>query len=320
MLFLAGIVHQRPRGRIIVHYNKGNIAFSLFSWAFSKAITYYNAASRTFSPNISKLSNSTFALEIRTTVHPPPPQHHQQQPKTMLSSIFISALLAGPAVAGVIPRQNTVTVKHTVVTSVVATSTVFSPYVPSSAAELGLNPINGLPAAPPQRPSSSPVPKRLGTTPLVFSTFTSSKGAAAPTATNNPSRILLPAPLTSLPHVTKSSSSAAHPSSYSSLSRAPPQNLPTPPPVSSITPEPEQTSTKAPSKPKSSTTTPPPPPPPPPPAPTETKTEDEIPSDLAALFTSKDESTNPYPYPTPKPKEPKEPKPSNYVYPYPPKQ
>jgi hypothetical protein len=304
----------------------------------------------------------------------------------MLSSIFISALLAGPAVAGVIPRQNTVTVKHTVVTSIVATSTVFAPYVPSSAAELGLNPINGLPAAPPQKPSSSPVPKSLGnaaSTSLVFKTFTSTKGAAAPTATNNPSRILLPAPLTSLPKVTAThslkvskvpaastptlvfstftstkgaaaptatnnpsrillpapltdftrpaktssapSSTAALPSSYSSLSRAPPQNLPTPPVLSSITPEPEQTSTKAPSKPKSSTSPPPPPPPPPPapPAPTETKTEDdEIPSDLAALFTSKssDEDSNPYPYPTPKPKQTMEPKSSNYVYPYPPKQ
>ena len=300
----------------------------------------------------------------------------------MLSSIFISALLAGPAVAGVIPRQNTVTVKHTVVTSVVATSTVFASYVPSSsAAELGLNPINGLPAAPPQKPTSSPVLKSLGnaaSTSLVFKTFTSTKGAAAPTATKNPSRILLPAPLTSLPQVTathslkvsnvpaastptlvfstftstkgapaptatnnpsrillpapltdftrltKPSSAAALPTAYSSLSRAPPQNLPTPPVVSSITPEPEQTSTKVPSKPKSSSTSPPPPPPPPaPPAPTETKTEDdEIPSDLAALFTSKssDEDTNPYPYPTPKPKQTMEPKPSNYVYPYPPKQ
>jgi hypothetical protein len=291
----------------------------------------------------------------------------------MLSSIFISALLAGPAVAGVIPRQNTVTVKHTVVTSIVATSTVFAPYVPSSAAELGLNPINGLPAAPPQKPSSSPVPKSLGnaaSTSLVFKTFTSTKGAAAPTATNNPSRTLLPTPLTSLPKVTathslkvskvpaastptlvfstftstknapaptatnnpsrillpapltdftrltKTSTAAALPTPYSSLSRVPP--------VFSITPEPEQTSTKVPSKPKSSSTTPPPPPPPPaPPAPTETKTEDdEIPSDLAALFTSKssDEDTNPYPYPTPKPKQTMEPKPSNYVYPYPPKQ
>jgi hypothetical protein len=277
----------------------------------------------------------------------------------MLSSIFISALLAGPVVAGVIPRQNTVTVKHTVVTSVIATSTVIE-YATSGtpaafAAELSLNPINGLPAAPPQKPESAASPSLVfktftsspgaaapiatnnpsrillpapltslpvvtktktktpaaSSTPLVFKTFTSPNGAPAPTATNNPKRILLPAPLTSLPVVTKISS-------YSSLLRAPPQ-LSTPLPFS-ITPSPEETSTKkVASKPTSSSAPlPPPPPPPPPPAPTSTE-EDAIPSDSAALFTSKTsgEASNPYPYPTPGPKEPK---PSNYVYPYPPKE
>ena len=254
----------------------------------------------------------------------------------MLSSIFISALLAGPVVAGVIPRQNTVTVKHTV-TSVIATSTVLASYAPTSkpaaysysppsssaaaealkafasksghnalATEFGLNPINGLPAAPPQKPSSSPVPKKLGsaspTTPLVFHTFTSSKGAPAPTATNSPKPTKSAA--------ASSSSSAALPTAYSSLPQAPPSF-----PTIVITKKPaSKTSTASSSKPTTPSKAPPPPPPPP--APTETKTEDDvIPSELAALFSSKPE--NPYPYPTPAPKKPK---PSNYTYPYPPKQ
>jgi hypothetical protein len=298
----------------------------------------------------------------------------------MLSSIFISALLAGPVVAGVIPRHNTITVKHTV-TSIVATSTVveYAPsgkpaaysYSPSSsvsamplnipkgfAAELGLNPINGLPAAPPQKPktlttaapaappsstvitpviltttngslqvlyktgpastfavpapSSSPVPKSRGSaassTPLVFRTYTSSKGAAAPTATNSPKLSKVPAPSLTLIRLIKSSSAVlsgtATPSSYSSLLRAPPQP-PTPSVLISKKPV-TATSPKASSKPTSST------PAPAPSAPTETKTEEPIPSDLAALFTSSQE--NPYPYPTPQPKKPK---PTSFSYPYP---
>jgi hypothetical protein len=171
----------------------------------------------------------------------------------MLSSIFISALLAGPVVAGVIPRQNTVTVKHTV-TSVIATSTIIE-YAPSgkpaafsyspspspspsasaalplailngfaeNAAGFGLNPINGLPAAPPQEPSSA-----SSTAPLIFHTYTSSKGAAAPIATNSPKSTKSAAASSSSPTLTRliqTSSVPAHalPSAYSSLPQAPPQ-------------------------------------------------------------------------------------------------
>ena len=342
ILFSAGFVIQSLRGHVIVHNNKRNTAFPLFSSAFSKARTYYKAALRTFPPSISKPitpSNTTFALEVRTTVRRSSSQQHQRQQATaMLSSIFISALLAGPVVAGVIPRQNTVTV-----TSIIATSTVFASYTPSSsapaptfnlpkafAAELGLNPINGLPAAPPQnlKPtttaaqalSSSPVPKRLGsasstTTPLVFRTYTSSNGAPAPTATNSPK--LTKSAAASSPTLTRlikstsaPSSSAALPSSYSSLQRAPPSF----PGLTSD--EPAQKTSTASSTLTTSTTTTTTSPPPPPPAPTETETEDAIPSELAALFTSSKES-NPYPYPTPQPKKPK---PSNFQYPYPPRQ
>jgi hypothetical protein len=393
ILFSAGFVHRRPRGHIIIRHNKGNIAFLLFSPALSKAKTYYNAGTRTFPPSTTKPSNANFTLETRTTVHRSSPQQHQQQPKDMISSIFISALLAGPVVAGVIPRQNTITVKQ-IVTSVIATSTVlehapsgkpaaysYSPFpspstlplnIPNGfAAELGLNPINGLPAAPPQkakcvtttapapssttiRPivfstingslqalyksglastfavpapsSSSPVPKKLGssassTAPLVFRTFTSAKGDAPPTATNSPKPTKSAASSPTLTRLIQTSSApapsskAALPSAYSSLSRAPPQFFPTV--VISKKPVPEKTST-VPSSSSKPTTTSSKAPAPAPPAPTETKTEDDdaIPSDLAVLFSSSEEATNPYPYPT---AQPKKPKPSNFTYPYPPK-
>jgi hypothetical protein len=306
----------------------------------------------------------------------------------MLSSIFISALLAGPAVAGVIPRENTITVKQ-IVTSVIATSTVleYAPsgkpaaysYSPSPSASTlplstpkpGLNPINGLPAAPPQKakgittaapassstaikpivfstisgslqplyksgpastfavpapPSSSQVPKKLGssassTAPLVFRTFTSAKGDAPPTATNSPKPTKSAAASSSSPTLTRliQTSSAAAPSAYSSLLRAPPQF---PSVVISKKPVPEKTSSTVPSSSKPTTTSSKAPAPAPP-APTETQTQteddDAIPSDLAAFFlsSSSEEATNPYPYPT---AQPKKPKPSNYTYPYPPKE
>jgi hypothetical protein len=265
----------------------------------------------------------------------------------MLSSIFISALLAGPVVAGVIPRQNTVTVKHTV-TSVIATSTVleYAPsgkpaafsYAPSpspsasasaalplailngfaeNAAGFGLNPINGLPAAPPQKPSSA-----SSTAPLVFHTYTSSKGAPAPIATNSPKSTKSAAASSSSPTLTRliqTSSAPAHalPSAYSSLPQAPPQF---PSVVISKIPV-HETSTVASSSKPTTTSSKAPAPAPPAPTETQTKTEDDdaIPSDLAALFSSTEEATNPYPYPTETAK-PKEPKTSNYTYPYPPKE
>jgi hypothetical protein len=111
----------------------------------------------------------------------------------MLASIVISALLAGPAVAGLIPRQNTViTIRHTETVTVLPTSTVFAyspagnttvlPFVPSGTASgvsggvtiaPGLNPINGMPAAPPVRPSNKTEVAKSNTTikPIVFTSI-----------------------------------------------------------------------------------------------------------------------------------------------------
>jgi hypothetical protein len=113
----------------------------------------------------------------------------------MLASIVISALLAGPAVTGLIPRQNTViTIRHTETETVTKfpTSTVFAyspagnttilPFVPSGTASgvsggvtiaPGLNPINGMPAAPPVRPSNKTEVAKSSTTikPIVFTSM-----------------------------------------------------------------------------------------------------------------------------------------------------
>lgn len=289
----------------------------------------------------------------------------------MLSSIFISALLAGPAAAGVIARQNTVTS--------ISTSTVFAyapsgkppafSYVPyssastlalnapnASAPEQGVNPINGLPAAPSHRPesvtsapapsstvikpiviskingslaalyktgpastfaippSSSPAPKPFSSsasTPPIFRTYTSSKGAAAPTATNSP-RPTGSATASSSPtsaHSIQSSSapSSALPSTYSSLLRTPPQF-----PTSSPSKQPAKETPSVSSNPTCSTSAAPAP------TPTETKSEtEEEPSSSPSSRSSSKEATeaNPYPYPTPLPEEPEEP--TSFSYPYP---
>lgn len=295
----------------------------------------------------------------------------------MLSGIFISALLAGPAAAGVMARQNTVTVNHTVTS--ISTSTVFAyvpsgkpaafSYVPSSSAsalslnapnasapEQGLNPINGLPAAPPHRPESvtsapapsstvikpiviskingsltalyktgpastfaiqlpsGPAPKpssSSASTPLLFRTYTSTKGAAAPTATNSP-RPTESATASSSPTLTRSIQSSSAPSSalqstYSSLLRAPPQF-----PTLSTSKQPAKETPSVSSNPTSSTSAAPAP------TPTETKSEtEEGPSSSPSSPSSSSEATeaNPYPYPTPLPEEPEEP--TSFSYPYP---
>jgi hypothetical protein len=111
----------------------------------------------------------------------------------MLASIVVSALLAGPAVAGLIPRQNTViTTRHTETVTSFPTSTVFAyspagsttilPFVPSGTASgvsggvtiaPGLNPINGMPAAPPVRPSNKTEVAKSSTIikPIVFTSI-----------------------------------------------------------------------------------------------------------------------------------------------------
>ena len=134
-------------------------------------------------------------LATETHTHPLLPTKSPQPPISinklrMLASIAFSALLAGPAVAGLIPRQNTLTTTHT--STVVSTSTHFVyapenkttilPFLPSGTASSangaitlapGINPINGLPAAPPVRPSNeTDIPKSSTTIrPIVMSTI-----------------------------------------------------------------------------------------------------------------------------------------------------
>lgn len=308
--------------------------------AFSKTTTYHKAASRTFPSQHNKFyhpSNKHSPSKSERpfiNLHTNITNHNQT---AMLSSIFISALLAGPVAAGVIARQSTVTVKHTITS--VATSTVFASYAPSSKpaahscspssstsalpskvpnammAEFGLNLINGLPAAPPPRPKSVtkvPAPSTKPsssavTTPLVFRTYTPSKGVLAPTATNTPHSSKSSAP-SSPPALTRSpiiqSPSAAPssaPSSYSPLLRAPP-HLTTSTSTSTLTSV--KTSTLTPTSASTSA------------APTPTDTEKiEEPSSEPEPEPSSSEKPNPYPYPTKQPKKPKVSTPFSYPYP-----
>lgn len=233
----------------------------------------------------------------------------------MLAKILLSALLAGPAAADVI-RTITVTPTLTSTVTVHPSSTpkpVFS-YSPSGAAAPGINPINGLPAAPPHKPSSAKS-HALGThTTIRPILFTSVKGGLTAIYKSGPaSTFAVPPRPTAKPSSSKASGTApinfstftpikggggvtmtnspgfsktlptSKPSSYSALSQAPPQMQPT----IKITPVPAPSSA---------------PPAPPAPAP-------EKPS------TTKKE--NPYPYPTPEAPKPKESTSTKWSYPYP---
>jgi hypothetical protein len=217
----------------------------------------YNKTYHSLQPKL-RLRNQNDRPSIFTTTR-------QQQSKDMLSSIFISALLAGPVVAGVIPRQNTITVKQ-IVTSVIATSTVLE-YAPSGkpaaysyspspsastlplnipngfAAEFGLNPINGLPAAPPQKAKSvttaAPAPAPSSTTikPMTFSTI---NGSLQPIYKSGPARTFaVPAPSSSsqVPKKLGSSASSTAPLVFrtftSAKGDAPPTAINSPKPTKS---------------------------------------------------------------------------------------
>jgi DNA-binding protein HU-beta len=179
----------------------------------------------------------------------------------MLASIAISALLAGPAVAGLIPRQNTLTVTQ------ISTST-HSVYSPADKTTIlpftgtgtgvkgavtlapGINPLNGMPAAPPVRPSNVTDVTKSSTTirPIVMTTINGTlkaiykTGPASTFAIPHRSSGSKPSASASAPiffhtytptsgvKVTATNSPSAVtglPPKYSALSQAPPKFAPT---------------------------------------------------------------------------------------------
>lgn len=264
----------------------------------------------------------------------------------MLISLIVSAFLAGPAVAGVLLRQNSVTIRATGRSN----STVFSyaplaeetsiiPSVPSGTASgvsggvtiaPGINPVNGLPAAPPVRPSNKTEDvKSIMVRPIVFTTIagvrfpiyqtkptstfavprSSSASASKSLSSKSTSTSMsisfhtfTPTPgvkVTVTNSPSASSSTATAPPSHSALVQAPPQS----PTTSSAAPTATSSSKPAPTSTESSSSTP------------SSTIESGASAAPAPTEWSATEVVNPYPYPIKQSTESSESTTWNYPYP-----